>query len=207
MARMIQGLTGQVIHRVMDERKARLPNLGDDPLAISSSVREEKDETYTYTPPVRMSNDPLVAQPSHQDAPGSGVMGLAPVTEVVNSLQRKIDALTEKEGHSLMTIKQRGRELISSFQDRFQMELNLVPGADQKIFVIAFVEGLRMRKFKESLLMKMPLNLEEVNGRAYRYIRIEEVEKRAEEGSGKRPMEEARRRSPEPKRHSALEKI
>ncbi|GAA0174936.1 hypothetical protein LIER_28215 [Lithospermum erythrorhizon] len=106
-----------------------------------------------------------------------------------------------------MIIKQRENEAISSFEDRFQTEFNLIPGADQKIVVIAFIEGLRMRKFKESLLKKKPSSLEEVNERAYKYIRIEEAEKRAEKGREKRPVEESRQRSPDPKRRSAFNKI
>ncbi|GAA0141157.1 hypothetical protein LIER_35342 [Lithospermum erythrorhizon] len=67
-------------------------------------------------------------------------------------------------------------------------------GADQRIAVIAFIEGLRMSKFKESLMKK-------------KQIWIEDSEKRPEKGRGKRPMEEARRRSPEPKSWSVLDRI
>ncbi|GAA0170615.1 hypothetical protein LIER_24839 [Lithospermum erythrorhizon] len=101
----------------------------------------------------------------------------------------------DKDEHSLMIIKKKENKTISSFQDRFQTEFNLVPGADQKIAVIAFVEGLMMIKFKESLLKKRPLNLEEVNECAYKYIRIEEAKKRVEKRRGERPMEEAREMS------------
>ncbi|GAA0154773.1 hypothetical protein LIER_12660 [Lithospermum erythrorhizon] len=106
-----------------------------------------------------------------------------------------------------MTIKQNENEAISSFQDRFQTDFNLVPGTDQKIAVIAFIEGLMMSRFKESILKRKPLILEEVNEHAYKYIWIEEVEKRDEKGRGKHPMEEAHRRSPEPKIRSALDRI
>ncbi|GAA0147907.1 hypothetical protein LIER_36607 [Lithospermum erythrorhizon] len=64
-----------------------------------------------------------------------------------------------------------------------------------------------MRKFKESLLNRRPSRLEDVNERAYKYIRIEEAEKRVEKGQGKPPVEESRRRSPDPKRRSALDGI
>ncbi|GAA0185508.1 hypothetical protein LIER_32796 [Lithospermum erythrorhizon] len=69
------------------------------------------------------------------------------------------------------------------------MEFNLVPGVDQKIDVKAFIEGLRFSKFNGYLLKKRPSSLEEINERAYKYIRIEETNKRAEKGSGKQPME------------------
>ncbi|GAA0170368.1 hypothetical protein LIER_40943 [Lithospermum erythrorhizon] len=64
-----------------------------------------------------------------------------------------------------------------------------------------------MGKFKESLLKRRPHDLEEVNERAYKYIRIEEVENMAEKGCGKRPIEDNHRHSPEPKRQSALDWI
>ncbi|GAA0185972.1 hypothetical protein LIER_33260 [Lithospermum erythrorhizon] len=103
-----------------------------------------------------------------------------------------------KDEHSLMTIRQRKTESIASFQEQFQTDFGLIPGANQKIAVIAFVEGLRMCKFKGSLLKRQPQDLEEVNERAYKYIRTEEAEKRAEKTKGKRPMEEHRWKSPEP---------
>ncbi|GAA0164182.1 hypothetical protein LIER_19878 [Lithospermum erythrorhizon] len=113
----------------------------------------------------------------------------------------------DKDQHSLITIKKGESESISSYQERFQTEFNLVPGEDKKIAVIAFVEGLRMGKFKEALLKRRPLDLEEVNERDYKYIQIEEAEKRAEKGRGKRPMEDVRLRSPKPKMRSALDEI
>ncbi|GAA0155105.1 hypothetical protein LIER_38019 [Lithospermum erythrorhizon] len=113
----------------------------------------------------------------------------------------------DKDEHSFMTIKKKENEAIWSFQDRFQTEFNLVRGTDQKIAIITFIEGLMMNTFKESLLNKRHMSLEEVNDRAYKYIRIEEDEKRDEKGSGKRLMEETRRRIPEPKRRRALNRI
>ncbi|GAA0158649.1 hypothetical protein LIER_15615 [Lithospermum erythrorhizon] len=56
-----------------------------------------------------------------------------------------------------------------------------------------------MSKFKESLLKRQPQDLEEVNERAYKYIRIEGAEKSAEKGHGKRPVEDNRCRSPRPR--------
>ncbi|GAA0141498.1 hypothetical protein LIER_02630 [Lithospermum erythrorhizon] len=64
-----------------------------------------------------------------------------------------------------------------------------------------------MGKFKESLLKRNPLCLAEVNELAYKYILIKEAEKRDEKGRVKRSMEKTRRRSPEPKRRSALDRI
>ncbi|GAA0146297.1 hypothetical protein LIER_06288 [Lithospermum erythrorhizon] len=64
-----------------------------------------------------------------------------------------------------------------------------------------------MSKFKESLLKKRRLSLEEVNERAYKCIRIEEATKRYEKGRGKCSMEETRQRSPKPKRRIALDMI
>ncbi|GAA0139962.1 hypothetical protein LIER_35170 [Lithospermum erythrorhizon] len=95
------------------------------------------------------------------------------------------------------------RILSRAFPDRVQPRSK----GDQKIAIIAFVEGLRMRKFKESHLKKRPQDLEEVNEREYKYNLIEEVEKRDEKGRGKRPLEDDRRRIPEPKRWSALDRI
>ncbi|GAA0154163.1 hypothetical protein LIER_12226 [Lithospermum erythrorhizon] len=87
------------------------------------------------------------------------------------------------------------------------MEFNVILGANPKIVVIAFVEGLRLSKFKESLLKRKSQDLEEVNEWAYKYIRIEEIDKRAEKGRGKRPIDSHGRRSPELKRRSALDRI
>ncbi|GAA0164765.1 hypothetical protein LIER_20321 [Lithospermum erythrorhizon] len=65
-----------------------------------------------------------------------------------------------------------------------------------------------MSKFKESLLKKNPLSLEEVNKRAYKYIHLDEADKRADKGWGKRQMEEAHLRSPEQKKaEHALDRI
>ncbi|GAA0177834.1 hypothetical protein LIER_29758 [Lithospermum erythrorhizon] len=86
-------------------------------------------------------------------------------------------------------------EAILSFQDRFQKEFNHVPRVDQMIVVIAFIEGLRMSNFKESLLKKRHVSLKKVNERAYKYIQIEEAAKKDEKGRSKRLMEENHRRS------------
>ncbi|GAA0173076.1 hypothetical protein LIER_26769 [Lithospermum erythrorhizon] len=91
--------------------------------------------------------------------------------------------------------------------DRFQREFNLVPSVDQKIVIIAFIEGLRMSMFQESLVKKRHVSLGEVNERSYKYIRIEEAAKWDEKGHGKCPMEEDRRMSPKPKWRSALDRI
>ncbi|GAA0161071.1 hypothetical protein LIER_17475 [Lithospermum erythrorhizon] len=105
------------------------------------------------------------------------------------------------------TNQHRENESISSFQERFQTEFNLFSGVDKTIVVTTFMEGLKMGNLKESLLNRKTLNLEEVNERAYKYIRIEEAEKMVEKGHGKRPMEETRRRSPMPKTRSGLDRI
>ncbi|GAA0161504.1 hypothetical protein LIER_39244 [Lithospermum erythrorhizon] len=47
-----------------------------------------------------------------------------------------------------MTTKQRETQSIASFKERFQSDFNLIRGANQKIIVIAFVEGLQLSKFK-----------------------------------------------------------
>ncbi|GAA0154183.1 hypothetical protein LIER_12240 [Lithospermum erythrorhizon] len=60
----------------------------------------------------------------------------------------------DEDEHSLMTIKQRETESIASIQERFQSEFNLIPGANKKIDAITFVEGLRLTKFKESVLKR-----------------------------------------------------
>ncbi|GAA0142008.1 hypothetical protein LIER_35496 [Lithospermum erythrorhizon] len=113
----------------------------------------------------------------------------------------------EKDEHALMTIKQRETESIVSLQEHFQTEFNLTPGEDQKIDVIAFVEGWRICKFKESLLKRPPQDLEEVKELAYKYIQIEEAEKRAKKGHKKCTVEDNRRQSPDPKRRSTLDMI
>ncbi|GAA0154504.1 hypothetical protein LIER_12463 [Lithospermum erythrorhizon] len=64
-----------------------------------------------------------------------------------------------------------------------------------------------MRTFKQTLLNKKSSNLEEVNACTYKSIQIKEAEKRAEKGHGKRPAEKSRRRSPDPKRRSVLDRI
>ncbi|GAA0141172.1 hypothetical protein LIER_35344 [Lithospermum erythrorhizon] len=83
----------------------------------------------------------------------------------------------DKDEHYLMSIRQRVNEAISSFQDLLQTKFNLVLEADQKIALIAFIEGLRMSQFILSLLKKKPSSLEEVNESAYKYIWIEYADK------------------------------
>ncbi|GAA0145326.1 hypothetical protein LIER_05547 [Lithospermum erythrorhizon] len=71
-----------------------------------------------------------------------------------------------------------GRLIFQSTVEPDQTELNLVPRTDQKIEIIAFIEGLRMRKFNESFMKKRSSRLEEVKEWAYKYIQIEEARKR-----------------------------
>ncbi|GAA0159212.1 hypothetical protein LIER_16042 [Lithospermum erythrorhizon] len=92
-------------------------------------------------------------------------------------------------------------------QGQFNIGIQSRTGGGQKISVIAFLELSKKGNFKESLLKRKPLNLAEVNEQAYKYIQIEDAEKRADKRRGKRPMEETRRRSPEPKRRSTLDRI
>ncbi|GAA0156314.1 hypothetical protein LIER_38252 [Lithospermum erythrorhizon] len=269
--------------------------------------REEEEETYTHTPPMRGNREPAAGHQGHHEATAGCVAAPAPQLDAMAALRREVDSLTakvvgqtrrgtntelaglasfspdirgaimpethpeehiaefesqmsfhqpgnkvycrpfpaslagptlkwfnrlpegcvssfvelknrftrtyvgmvqqDKDEHSVMTIRQRENELIASFQERFQMEFNLIPGANQKIAVISFVEGLRMCKFKESLFKRHPQNLEELNERAYKYIWIEEAEKSVGKDKAKRQTEEHRRKSLEPRRRSALDMI
>ncbi|GAA0163105.1 hypothetical protein LIER_19057 [Lithospermum erythrorhizon] len=159
-----------------------------------SSVREDKEETYTHTPAVRTDNELLTGQNNRHEAPEPEAMAPTLVADAVSALQRQTDALSAK----LVGHVRRGTS--TNLADGIQP----CSRAHQKMAITAFVEGLRLGKFKESLLKRKPLNLEEVNERAYNYIWIEEVEKRARKGRGNRPMEDTRRRSPEPMRRSAF---
>ncbi|GAA0154429.1 hypothetical protein LIER_12414 [Lithospermum erythrorhizon] len=213
MAGLIQGLTGQIVGRVMEELRTQFPTLRDDPSAILSSVREEREETYTHTPPVRLNNDPSAAEPNHGEAPAPGiaVAGVAPIGMKLPTFTKFTGKTNPEEDIPEFYFQMSFQHPYSKVHCRdfpsSLVEFNLVPRTNQKIAVIDFIEGLRTSKFKESLLKKRPLSLEEVNKRAYKYIRIEEASKRDEKRRGKRPMEEPRRRSPEPKRRSALDRI
>ncbi|GAA0152452.1 hypothetical protein LIER_10933 [Lithospermum erythrorhizon] len=55
-------------------------------------------------------------------------------------------------------------------RERFQTEFNLIHGANQKIAVNAFVEGLQLSKFKESLLKRQPQDRIQAPNRAYSQI-------------------------------------
>ncbi|GAA0168947.1 hypothetical protein LIER_23532 [Lithospermum erythrorhizon] len=136
-------------------------------------------------------------------------------TDEISLLQRPIDVFTKRvAGHT-----QRGTNTELACLDPFSPEITSATmtgskrnstssrGLTRKIAVIAFVEGLKINKFKESLLKKRPSSLEEINERVYKYIRIEEAWKRVERGYEKRLMEETRRQSPHPKRRSALDRI
>ncbi|GAA0171322.1 hypothetical protein LIER_25378 [Lithospermum erythrorhizon] len=54
---------------------------------------------------------------------------------------------------------------------------------------------------------KVVMRRDPLNERTYKYIRIEEAEKRAKKRRGNRPEEEARRSCPDLKRRSALDRI
>ncbi|GAA0156717.1 hypothetical protein LIER_14142 [Lithospermum erythrorhizon] len=100
-------------------------------------LREEREETYTHTPPVTMNN---AVQRTNLEAPAPGAKGSAPTTELLEGCITSLEELKKrftvtyvgmvrqnKDEHSLMTTRQKQNEAISSFQDRFQTEFNLVP--------------------------------------------------------------------------------
>ncbi|GAA0162057.1 hypothetical protein LIER_43593 [Lithospermum erythrorhizon] len=70
----------------MEELREPLPQLRGDTPTISSSIREEKTETYTHTPLVWTSNDLSAAQRNHPEALAPSVTGAAPAAEIVVSL-------------------------------------------------------------------------------------------------------------------------
>ncbi|GAA0139188.1 hypothetical protein LIER_35367 [Lithospermum erythrorhizon] len=85
----------------MEDLRAHLPNLRDDHPTISSSIREEREETCTHTPPVRITNDSSSAPHSHREAMAPWVMRPTPAMKIVNSIHRQIDALIKKvAGHT-----------------------------------------------------------------------------------------------------------
>ncbi|GAA0174052.1 hypothetical protein LIER_27523 [Lithospermum erythrorhizon] len=62
MGGLIQGLTEKIVDSVMEQLRERLPHLRGETPAVSSFIREDREETYTHTPPVRMNNEPLTGQ-------------------------------------------------------------------------------------------------------------------------------------------------
>ncbi|GAA0175925.1 hypothetical protein LIER_29015 [Lithospermum erythrorhizon] len=80
----------------MEQLKEWLPHVKGETPAVSSFVREDREETYTHTPPVKKNNAPLTGQQSHHEAPTPEVSVLAQATDAVASLEKQIQALSER---------------------------------------------------------------------------------------------------------------
>ena len=81
-----------------------------------------------------------------------------------------------------MNITQRGDEMLRSYITRFNKKALLIDEADDKIFMAAFMNGLRKDKFLFSLY--------NVLYRATKYMNVEDALLRREEKSKKRERQE-----------------
>ncbi|GAA0158629.1 hypothetical protein LIER_15600 [Lithospermum erythrorhizon] len=96
MAGLIQGLTGTLVTSVMQMLREQLPQLRKENPVKVSFVREDGEETYTHTPPVRMGNELMAGQKSRHDALAHEAVTPAPPADVVAAIQWKVDALSIK---------------------------------------------------------------------------------------------------------------
>ena len=86
------------------------------------------------------------------------------------------------EGHKykksitcLMNIKQREDETLRSYITRFNKEALSINGANDKILVVAFTNGLRKGKFLFSLYKNDPKTMSDVLYRATKYMNMEDA--------------------------------
>ncbi|GAA0160986.1 hypothetical protein LIER_17412 [Lithospermum erythrorhizon] len=61
-----------------------------------SSVREDGEETYTHTPPVRRGNEHVTGQQSRHEVMIGDVVPLAPPQDTMAALRRQVDALSAR---------------------------------------------------------------------------------------------------------------
>ncbi|GAA0156651.1 hypothetical protein LIER_14095 [Lithospermum erythrorhizon] len=151
--------------------------------------------------------EPVVGQQSRHDASALEAVAPAPSIDAMAALQWQADALSAKVAGQV----RRGTNTELAGGVRVNCVLpRAVPDKIQphsqggpKNCFYRLCGGVANGKIQRI----SPQYLEEVNERAYNYIRIEEAKRRAEKGHGKRPMEDNRWRSPEPEKRSALDRI
>ncbi|GAA0169503.1 hypothetical protein LIER_23973 [Lithospermum erythrorhizon] len=95
MARLIQRLMEKIIGSVMDQLKERVPQLMGGTPVVSSFIREDREETYTHTPPIRSDHEPLTGQHNRKGLQRR-MMRQTLATDTLALLQKQIDTLTER---------------------------------------------------------------------------------------------------------------
>ncbi|XP_030970094.1 uncharacterized protein LOC115990399 [Quercus lobata] len=89
-----------------------------------------------------------------------------------------------------MSIKQREDEALRSYISRFNKEALSIDEADDKIFMVAFTNGLRKGKFLFSLYKNNPKTMSKVLYRATKYMTAEDTLLAREEKPKKRERQE-----------------
>ena len=99
----------------------------------------------------------------------------------------------KKSTACLMNIKQREDETLRSYITRFNKEVLLIDETDDKIFVVAFTNGLRKGKFLFSLYKNDSKTMSGVLYRATKYMNAEDALLAREEKPKKRERQEEAR--------------
>ena len=90
----------------------------------------------------------------------------------------------------LMNIKQQDNEMLMSYITRFNKEALSIGEADDKILVVAFINGLQKGKFLFSLYKNDPKTMSDVLYRATKYMNVEDALLAHEEKPKKRERQE-----------------
>ena len=92
----------------------------------------------------------------------------------------------KKSTACLMSIKQREDETLRAYISRFNKEALSIDESNDTIFVVAFMNGLKMGKFLFSLYKNNPKTMSEVLYRATKYMNAEDALLAREERPKKR---------------------
>ena len=96
----------------------------------------------------------------------------------------------KKSTACLISIKQREDETLQSYISHFNKEALLIDEVDDKILVVAFMNGIRKGKFLFSLYKNDPKTMSEVLYRATKYINAEDALSAWEEKPRKRERQD-----------------
>ncbi|KAL8103834.1 hypothetical protein AgCh_028144 [Apium graveolens] len=86
-----------------------------------------------------------------------------------------IGRVHEKSSASLMSIVQGAKESLRDYLNRFTKEALQVPDLDDKVAMIALQQGTRDEFFKISLAKRPPESMLQLQDRAEKYIKVEEI--------------------------------
>ncbi|GAA0183336.1 hypothetical protein LIER_30762 [Lithospermum erythrorhizon] len=94
MAGIIHEMTETIIGSVMHQLREQIPQLRGENLMEVSSVREDGEETYTHTPPVRRNQEPIKGEQSRHKVAAAGTIASDPQQDFMAALRRQVDSLS-----------------------------------------------------------------------------------------------------------------